>query len=110
MFGVDDGTVPPVTNSDTPNLTVEKKGQRYTAYNKTVEDWTKGNGCIGDGQTPLAKNEYNTTKHGFFNCVQGCEEKKETSHVVGCLFQGGHICYKEDIPWDSMLQFMLSQN
>lgn len=26
MFGVDDGTVPPVTNSDTPNLTVEKKG------------------------------------------------------------------------------------
>ena len=110
MFGVDDLIVPPVTNSDTPNLAIEERGWRYTAYNKTVADWSKGNGCAGDGQLPLIGNEYNTTTNGFFDCVQGCDEKKNTSHVVGCLFDGGHVCYTEDIPWDSMFQFMLSQN
>ncbi len=112
MFGVDDDVVPPVTNTDISNMSQENQGWRYTAYNKTVADWTMGNGCSGDGQAPLIGNEYNTTDYGFFNCVQGCDEDeaKNTSHVVGCLFEGGHVCYNNKIPWEPMFEFMLSQN
>ena len=108
MFGDADTVVPPVTNSYIPNMAVQNRGWRYTAYNKTVADWTAGNGCSGDGQTPLVGNEYDTEKYGF-DCLQGCEEKKDSSHVVGCLFKGGHVCYKNEIPWEPMFQFMLSQ-
>ena len=113
LFGSRDRTVPPKPEqgSDNPDQTEDGSGYLYTAYSKVVQTWTESQGCVGDGQDPLdGENDYGAAENGLFDCIQGCSEKNGT-HVVGCIFQGGHICTrKEGVPWDPIYNFILSNN
>eukprot|EP00551_Chaetoceros_affinis_P006534 CAMPEP_0203664800 /NCGR_PEP_ID=MMETSP0090-20130426/2141_1 /ASSEMBLY_ACC=CAM_ASM_001088 /TAXON_ID=426623 /ORGANISM="Chaetoceros affinis, Strain CCMP159" /LENGTH=383 /DNA_ID=CAMNT_0050528161 /DNA_START=13 /DNA_END=1164 /DNA_ORIENTATION=- len=116
LFGSDDTTVPPKAEpgSDDPDKSEDDSGYLYTTYSKVVQTWTEMNGCNGNGQDPLESGEgnddYGAGESGLFDCIQGCSEKNST-HVVGCIFQGGHICTRrEKVPWDPIYNFILSNN
>jgi len=113
LYGVKDKVVPPKakTESENQNKTQDTSGYLYTSYSKVVETWTHKNGCAGDGQDTLeAGDPYGATESGLFDCVQGCKEKNGT-HVVGCIFDGGHICSsKAGVPWNPIFNFMLSHH
>ena len=114
MWGESDTTVPPISNTDDPEKTLDtankKGGWYYTAASKVMEDWTEGNGCVGSGQDSLAEGDDYGIKSidSFTSCTQGCSEREDGVRVIGCLFDGGHICYKEAVSWEPAFNFMLS--
>ncbi len=112
LFGAKDNVVPPKAKpgSDNPDKTQDTSGYLYTSYSKVVKTWTEANGCAGDGQDALeGGDDYGAAESGLFDCIQGCSEKNDT-HVVGCIFQGGHVCSSSaGVPWEPIFNFMLSQ-
>merc|ERR1712012_1383220 len=44
----------------------------------------------------------------FTNCTQGCRERDDGVRVIGCLFDGDHVCYKDEVSWEPVFNFMLS--
>ena len=112
MYGLSDTTVPPISNTDDSYKTLDTYngmyyggGWYYTSLLKVMMDWTEGNGCDGDGQEPLSE-EYGISEYEL-TCTQGCSEKKDSSHVVGCQFDGGHVCDLDEI-WGPAFNFMLT--
>jgi len=112
MYGKTDTNVPPISNTDDPYKTSQTSdyyddgvGWYYTSLLKVMMDWTEGNGCDGNGQEPLSE-EYGISKYEGLTCTQGCSESKDT-HVVGCIFDDGHVCDIDEI-WEPAFNFMLA--
>lgn len=113
MMGNNDTDVPPVNLNDTDSdLTIDTLswpgGWYYTSLNKVVEDWTEGNACDVD----LISDIYETDDtHGvgdnFLECSIGCTERDDGVRVIGCIFEGGHVCHN-DVIWKPALDFMKS--
>ena len=135
FYGDEDPTIPAYNNEPPPynqssydpaypNRTRSWDGDFFylTPAEEVVKDWTASNGCEADGITPLDSGygieevyeSLNLTKapfHKLVSCTQGCSESIDT-HVVSCIFDGGHICgtekgYRADI-WEPAFEFMLS--
>jgi len=113
MFGVSDTTVPPISNTDDPNKTLDTYngdnyggGWYYTSLEKVMMDWTKESGCEGEGQDSLI-DDYGVSSYEGLTCTQGCSEIKDSTHVVGCLFEGGHQSSSDEI-WEPAFNFMLT--
>ena len=115
MWGINDETVPPISyDPENPDKTIqsnegENAGWIYTSTEKVMRDWTEGNSCTGSGDMPLT-NEYKVDQFNkILYCTQGCSESKAEKHVVGCIFNGGHVCGTKFI-WAPAFDFMLSFN
>jgi len=109
MWGDADTTVPPISNTDNPDKTLDTddSGWYYTSANKVMSDWTSGNGCDGIGQDALGDTNWGIGSNGnSFSCTTGCNDQVNGVRVVGCIFEGGHVCNKDYI-WDPILNFML---
>jgi len=114
MFGTEDTVVPAISNTDNPDKTLDTfngiyygGGWYYTALTKVMSDWTKGNGCEGEGQDPLGEDDFGTSMFNTLTCTQGCNERKDGLRVVGCLFEGGHV-FNLDAIWEPAFNFMLT--
>jgi len=109
MWGDKDNVVPPISNTDDPDKTMDTDGGwYYTSSDKVMKDWTAEKGCVGEGQDPIDSDE--DWGLGEFtdelSCTQGCTEKENGDRIVGCIFDGGHIC-EGDFIWDPVFKFML---
>lgn len=91
-------------------------GILYFGGYKVRKDWTLGNGWWGEGQDPLV---VGTTNWGIggstaimnsttLSCTMGCSERADGVRVVGCIFDGGHVC-DWDIIWEPIFHFMLDR-
>merc|ERR1712183_391394 len=95
MWGKTDPTVPPISETDNIEKTEGSQGWYYTAWDKVMSDWTLGNNCTGNGLDPIEEEDWGIGEFGNkLSCTQGCSEKQNGDRVVGCLFNGGHVCYK----------------
>jgi len=111
MWGRKDTVVPPISNTDNPDKTLDtdSNGWYYTSSNKVMSDWTSGNSCTGTGQDPLDINDWGIGSYSdSLSCTLGCSERDDGVRVVGCIFNGGHICYK-DYMWEPIFNFMLDK-
>jgi len=111
MWGASDTTVPPISNTDEPDRTLETQsnggGWYYTASNKVMSDWTSGNGCTGTGQDPIVDEDWGIGSYqDKLSCSMGCSERADGVRVVGCIFEAGHVC-NGDYIWDPIFNFML---
>lgn len=107
-WGSKDTTVPPISNTNNPDKTLDTsyRGWYYTSANKVMSDWTTGNDCAGSGLDPLVGSDwFNQSDENNLSCTVGCSES-DSVRVVGCIFDGGHICYK-DYMWEPIFNFML---
>lgn len=111
MWGNNDKVVPPISNTDEPDKTMDTSspGWYYTSSNKVMKDWTEGKGCVGTGQDAIdTDDDWGIGSFGNqLSCTQGCTEKANSDRVVGCIFNGGHVCNGNFI-WDPVFNFMLS--
>jgi len=108
MWGSKDTTVPPISNTNNPDKTLDTSsdGWYYTSSNRVMKDWTIGNGCTGDGKDPLGDMDWGiSSSDKSFKCTLGCSEQNYNV-VVGCIFDGGHVCNKNYI-WEPIFNFML---
>jgi len=110
-WGSKDTTVPPISNTNNPDKTLDtsSNGWYYTSASKVMSDWTSGNGCAGTGQDPVVDTDWFIgSDESNLSCTLGCSEKLDSVRVVGCIFDGGHICYKDYI-WEPIFNFMLDK-
>jgi len=110
MWGVDDTVVPPISNTDNPDKTLDTSspGWLYTSSSKVMSDWTSGNGCNGMGQDPLDEEDWGIASYDdSLTCTLGCGEQADGVRVVGCIFEGGHVCHENYI-WEPIFNFMLA--
>jgi len=109
MWGSQDTTVPPISNTDNPDKTLDTscEGWYYTSANKVMVDWTSGNSCAGSGQDPLGNTDWGIGSNGnSLECTLGCSERTDGVRVVGCIFDGGHVC-GGNLIWEPIFNFMM---
>jgi len=112
MWGETDTIVPPISNTDNPDKTLDTSspGWFYTSSDKVMSDWTSGNDCSGNGQDPLSSSDEEQWGISSFGdsltCTQGCREEADSTRVVGCVFNDGHVCDKDFI-WEPVFNFMM---
>jgi len=105
MWGRNDGVVPPISNTNDPNKTLDEDGLfYYTSSNKVMSDWTAKKGCTGNGQDPIDPEEdWSISSYKKLSCTQGCSETNDP--IVGCVFDGAHECYWNLI-WKPVFKYM----
>jgi len=108
MWGEKDDLVPPISNTDYPDVTRSKKGLYFSTSDKVMMDWTVGNGCAGSGQDALDESEdWGIGAYGnLITCTLGCGEQENGVRVVGCIFNKGHVC-NADMINEPIFNFML---
>jgi len=113
MWGIDDTTVPPFSNTDNPDKTLDTAnsngGWYYTSVPKVLKDWTTELGCEGEGQDTIPEdNDYGISSVDNFSCTQGCSEREDGIRAISCIFQGGHVCTQDEVSWEPAFNFMMS--
>jgi len=95
IFGTEDIVVPPISNTDNPDKTLDTfngiyygGGWYYTSLPKVMSDWTMSMGCTGVGQDSMGQEDFGIPDNLY--CTQGCSEREDGIRVVGCLYEGDH--------------------
>lgn len=106
MWGRDDDVVPPISNTNNPDKTLDEgSGWFYTSSNKVMSDWTVKKGCTGNGQDPIGQKDWGISNYkNRLSCTQSCAEKND--HIVGCIAEAGHWCFSKFM-WEPIFNYML---
>ena len=107
MWGTSDTTVPPLSNTDDPDMSLSSASGGGTAWYYTTarnvsDAWGEKNGCSVDRVTATEWNDYDSKLDctTFESCDDGID-------VVECIFDGGHVCTRS-YQTGPMLAFMLT--
>ena len=94
MWGLSDTTIPPLSNTDDPTMSLSNDGWYYSTARNTTDRWADDLNCAGR----VATADWGIDGWGALDATPGgagCTARlggTGGADVVECIFDGGHLC------------------